>query len=107
MAPRIVFVHYSQSDRLQAALSEQYCPHATTKRQNTANITQNSGKMEYLVQRKVQQKVPIALEDWLQAKGPTIEFALQLSVGSCKHKTRTLEDEMKNCPILQILPKEW
>ena len=107
MAPRIVFVHYSQSDRLQAALSEQYCPHATTKRQNTANISQNLGKMEYLVQKEGQQKVPIALDDWLQAKGPTIEFALQLSEGSCKHKTRTLEDEMKNCPILQILPKEW
>jgi hypothetical protein len=107
MAPTMVFVHYSQSDRLQAALSEQYCPHATTKRYNTASNVQELRKMEYLVQIKGQKQAPVALDDWIQAKGPTIEFALRLSAGSCKHKTRTLQDEMKKCPILQILPKEW
>jgi hypothetical protein len=45
----------------------------------------------------------------LQAKGPTIDSAMQLSARSCYRKTRILVDEMdKRCPILQKLPKdEW
>jgi hypothetical protein len=107
-APKIVFVHYSQVDHLQAALLEKYCPHAKTKQSNLNN-NNSTTKMEYRVRvqsgKGQQQEIP--LDDWLQAKGPTIEFALKLSAGSCKHKTRTLQEEMKTCPMLQILPQEW
>lgn len=83
-----------------------YCPHVEPKRKNmNANKTEDK---QYWV--RTEAGAVVGFENWIQAKMDTLEFALKLSPGGCKHKARSIQDKLeqtKQCHFVRIHPKEW
>lgn len=106
MAPTIVFVHYTKLNNLQTTLSKLYCPPVNcTVRTNT---NQQDDSRQYIIKTD-NKHGDISLEDWLDAKADTLEFALKLSNGSCYYKTRAIDNRLEHdyCPMVQVLPRVW
>ena len=122
-APTMVFMNYKNANVLQHLVARKYCPHimyqatelnvASKKKHNlfvlvnVKNLTaaeggvnnatasqggvRNTTSAEGRVER-------VLLKDWLKAKESTLEWALGLNRnGSCKAKTRKMEDELLSC----------
>mmetsp|Transcript_117455 Transcript_117455/g.339583 ORF Transcript_117455/g.339583 Transcript_117455/m.339583 type:complete len:357 (-) Transcript_117455:58-1128(-) len=95
---RFFFVHFSALDKLQTTLASRYCPTVTPQKANVA------GQKAHFMLR-MQNHSLIDLDDWLAAKKDHIEFLLEMSgeresgsgPGSCKHKTRDMEDKLSVC----------
>uniref|UniRef100_A0A6S8IUQ6 Sulfotransferase domain-containing protein n=1 Tax=Amphora coffeiformis TaxID=265554 RepID=A0A6S8IUQ6_9STRA len=103
---RFFFVHYSALDEVQATLASHYCPNVGPIRTNVAGVKPE----RYMLRMRNQSLVD--LDDWIEAKKDHIEFALQMSgggggAGSCKRKTRVVEDNIFGCDsgILQWIPR--
>mmetsp|Transcript_43838 Transcript_43838/g.66128 ORF Transcript_43838/g.66128 Transcript_43838/m.66128 type:complete len:258 (+) Transcript_43838:1-774(+) len=105
--PNILFVHFSQLDTLQDHLASTYCPGVQSERQNAA-AAESSKKYVIRLKDGKGRGEDISLNDWIDAKLQTIEFALKLSGGSCKYKTRKMEDYLSFCPskMLQVFPEK-
>jgi hypothetical protein len=102
--PTILFLHYSQADALQAKLASQYCPGVRPVR---TNVDTKDRSKAYVVRSAREGEIP--LDDWIAAKRSTLEFALKLSGGSCKHRTRTMEDALRSCPshAIRVYPTDF
>lgn len=102
--PTLFFINYKKSLLLQTKLAEHYCPLALA--QKVMVDADRKASTLYFVHLENSKEI-VPLEDWLQAKESSIEFALQISGGSCKHRAREVEDAMSSCSDLavQVFPK--
>ena len=91
--PTLLFLHYSQLDALQAKLAAHYCPDVQPQRKNVDALKSSK---KYTI--RLQKGGEVSLDDWIAAKRSTIEFALKLPGGSCKRKTRMMEDALLSSP---------
>ena len=102
-APNMIFMHYTQVDKLQNLIAKYFCPEllpelplklneaSTLKLPDTTfvNLLQTEGEEEQLIE----------LDDWLDAKINSIEWALQLNnEATCQAKTKYMQDELFGCP---------
>jgi len=104
--PTMLFIDSTQATPLQEVLSKRFCPHVPPIAVNVGN-KKSTGVNYTVVRQQDQEEVPI--KTWLDAKRSTLEFALGLSAGSCKHRTRTMEDILLSCPndkMVRVFPRE-
>lgn len=94
-SPQLVFLHYKQVDKLQRILAKHHCPEMLDDlpiKENVAAVK----TLQVLLQRS---KSVVRLKDWLDEKGPAMEWALKLRRdASCQTKTVHMEDELFACP---------
>ncbi len=101
-SPQLVFLHYKQVDKLQRILAKHHCPEMLGDlpiRQNVAAVK----SLQVLLHKKGSDKAGsesvVRLKDWLNEKGPAMEWTLKLRRdASCQAKTVHMEDELFACP---------
>jgi hypothetical protein len=118
-APQLVFLHYKQVDKLQTLLAKHHCPELLDELPFKVNAAEDKKKKVFLHNRKdtvsnavrieelLHEKGAMSIEEWLQAKGPTLEWALNLrNEVSCQAKTTRMENELFGCPdeTLKVTP---
>ena len=94
-APNMIFMHYTQANKLQKLLAKHHCPELVeeTSRENTAK---GKGMEVYLRLKKG--KDIVNLDDWLKEKSLLLEWSLKLKThASCQAKTRHMEDVLFAC----------
>jgi len=109
--PQLVFLHYKQVNKLKTLLAKHHCPELLDKLPIKLNAaedkevtvflhigrdnTRNAASMKELFR----EKGAVRIEEWLQAKGPPMEWALNLrNEVSCQAKTTHMENELFGCP---------
>lgn len=92
--PNILFVYFSKVNALQSNLAKQYCDGMQPMQADVGRNTALYAK-KYVIRTRSGGEA--LLDDWVKAKHSTIKFALKLSGGSCKHKTRKVEDALNSC----------
>lgn len=99
-ANQLVFLHYKQVDKLQKLLAKHHCPEMLDELPVKENDSTNKS-LKVLLHKKGTEEASnsIELEEWLHAKGPALEWTLQLRrKASCQAKTFHMEDELFACP---------
>ena len=97
-APQLVFLNYKQIDKLQTLLAKHHCPELLDELPIKENVA-NEKKKKIFLHDGNENKDAVRIEDWLEAKGPLMEWALNLrSDASCQAKTVHMEDELFGCP---------
>ena len=99
-ANQLVFLHYKQVDKLQKLLAKHHCPEMLDELPIKANDSSNKSLKVLLHKNGTDESTNLTeLEEWLHAKGPAMEWTLQLrSKASCQAKTFHMEDELFACP---------
>uniref|UniRef100_A0A7S1ZXE9 Uncharacterized protein n=1 Tax=Ditylum brightwellii TaxID=49249 RepID=A0A7S1ZXE9_9STRA len=111
-APQLVFLNYKQIDKLQTLLAKHHCPELLDELPIKVNMATDDEQKIYLYDSN-DEKGAVRIEEWLDAKGPVLEWALNLrSEASCQAKTIHMEDELFGCPdeALKVTPesiKKW
>ena len=106
-APQLVFLNYKQIDKLQALLAKHHCPELLDELPIEKNIAVQKKKKTFMHDGS-RGKGSVSLEDWLDAKGPVLEWALDIRSGaSCQAKTIHMEEELFACPdeALKVTPE--
>jgi len=110
-SPQLVFLHYKQVDKLQRILAKHHCPEILGDLPIKANVAAVKS-LQVLLHKKESDKAGsksvVRLEDWLDEKGPAMEWALKLRRdASCQAKTVHMEDELFACPdeTLRVTPE--
>eukprot|EP00984_Skeletonema_dohrnii_P004869 scaffold1714_cov78-Skeletonema_dohrnii-CCMP3373.AAC.1 len=98
-APQLVFLNYKQIDNLQTLLANKHhCPELLDELPIKVNVANEKEQKIFLYDGN-ENKGVVRIEDWLEAKGPLMEWALNLrSAASCQAKTVHMEDELFGCP---------
>ena len=97
-APQLVFLNYKQIDKLQTLLAKHHCPELLDELPIKVNVANEKERKIFLYDGNENKDV-VRIEDWLEAKGPLMEWALNLrSEASCQAKTVHMEDELFGCP---------
>ena len=107
-APQLVFLHYKQVDKLQKLLAKHHCPEMLGELPIRANMAEDKS-LKVLLHKKGTDEArnSVDLEEWLHAKGPSMEWTLKLRRdASCQAKTFHMEDELFACPdeTLRVTP---
>lgn len=101
-SPQLVFLHYKQVDKLQRLLAKHHCPEMLDDLPIKANVAASKPLQVMLHKNGTntdRSKSAVRLEDWLDEKGPAMEWALKLRRdASCQAKTVHMEDELFACP---------
>jgi len=111
-APQLVFLNYKQIDKLQTLLAKHHCPELLDELPIKINVADDKEQKIFLYDGN-HEKGAVRIEEWLDAKGPVLEWALNLrSEASCQAKTIHMEDELFGCPdeALKVTPesiKKW
>jgi len=124
-APQLVFLHYKQVNKLQTLLAKHHCPELLDELPIEVNVAEDKELKVFLhigkddvsnaasIEELFHEKGAVRIEEWLQAKGPTMEWALNLRNDvSCQAKTIHMENELFGCPdeALKVTPasiKRW
>ena len=86
-------------DKLQKLLAKHHCPEMLMLDEMPVKTNVAADKTLKVLLNKKGASNSIELEEWLHAKGPAMEWALQLrSKASCQAKTFHMEDELFACP---------
>ena len=99
-SPQLVFLHSKQLDKLQKILAKHHCPEMLDELPIKANVAGDKS-LQVLLHKKGtdEARSSIRIEEWLDAKGSAMEWALQLRRdASCQGKTFHMEDELFACP---------
>jgi hypothetical protein len=98
-APKMVFLHYKQVDRLQKIIGEHHCPELnfSDERLVHENVASNK-KMSVSVKLKNDER-SIGLEEWIEAKGELLEwgFFQTKKEQTCVAEMRKMEEELFAC----------
>ena len=100
--PKLVFVRYTQADRIQKVLAKHHCPNLLDNPIH-ANIGAEKKMKAFLKLESTGEE--IALEDWLEENRDMLELMFHLGqTQTCKAKTMSLEDDLFGCEdeMLQI-----
>jgi hypothetical protein len=118
-APHLVFLHYKQVNKLQTLLAKHHCPELLDKLPIQVNAAEDKKLNVFLhigkddvsnaasINELLHEKGSVRIEEWLQAKGPTLEWALNLrNEVSCQAKTTHMENELFDCPdeAMKVMP---
>ena len=101
--PKLVFLHYSQSDALQRQLATHYCPNLLPRLPLRSNVAAESHS-KYMVKTAAGGGVPLG--EWLNAKRNLLEYSLRIGGVECKRQIRTVEDILRDpqqCPSRALL----
>lgn len=116
-APLLVFLHYKQVDKLQMLLAKHHCQElldrdelpikANVSANKTLKILLNHGGTNE--SSDIDSNAPlVGIEEWLHAKGPALEQALNYltSKASCQEKTSNMENALLGCSdgALRVTP---
>ena len=94
----LVFIHYSQANKLQRILAKHYCPHAMKDLPIAKNVAIKK-KMELFVRLQTNRSRTVSFEDWFDTKQNLIFWALNSnSKMNCKSKIIDMEDHLFSCP---------
>lgn len=94
-APNMIFMHYTQADKLQKLLAKHHCPELMEE-PSRVNMAKSKGMEVYLRLKKG--KDIVNLEIWLEEKRLPLEWALKLKKhASCQAKTKHIEDDLFAC----------
>uniref|UniRef100_A0A7S2A0I2 Uncharacterized protein n=1 Tax=Ditylum brightwellii TaxID=49249 RepID=A0A7S2A0I2_9STRA len=94
-APKMVFLHYKQADKLQAIIAAHHCQDMLEKLSHQ-NIDADKKMQVSVVLEK--SKTEVRLDEWIKAKGELLEWGYQLKEGEgCQAKTRHMEDKLLSC----------
>jgi len=120
-----VFLHYKQVNKLQTLLAKHHCPELLDELPIEVNVAEDKELKVFLhigkddvsnaasIEELFHEKGAVRIEEWLQAKGPAMEWALNLRNDvSCQAKTIHMENELFGCPdeALKVTPasiKRW
>jgi len=95
-APNMIFMHYTQANKLQKLLAKHYCPELMEEEPSRFNTAKGKGMEVYLRLKKG--KDIVNLEIWLKEKRLLLEWALKLKKhASCQAKTKHIEDNLFAC----------
>lgn len=91
-AANLVFLHYTQTDKMMKLLAKHHCPGYEQK-----HVNDGSDKDKKSV--KLGDDSLMDLDEWIDAKLNLIEHTFNLkSEGSCQAKTRKMEHNLLSCP---------
>jgi len=94
-APNMIFMHYTQADKLQHLLAKHHCPELMEE-PSKENTAKEKGMEVYLRLKKGASIVK--LDEWLKEKRNLLEWSLKLKKhASCQAKTRHMEDDLFAC----------
>jgi hypothetical protein len=92
--PKMVFMNYTQSDRLMELIASKYCPNEKPFHANTNNVKNGITSMVNLTRSGEL----VELKDWLEKKRNVLEWALDLKQGAtCQGHTKKMEDILFSC----------
>ena len=95
-APNMMFMHYKQLDKLQRLLAKYNCPHMLEE--GALHINVGNEKDRTALVQVGDGKKTVHLEEWIEAKGDMLSFALNLRPpNTCQRKTREIEDDLFEC----------
>lgn len=109
--PNIVFMHYTQLDRLQQVLAKRYCPeyegkapmHANqSKDKPSSNIYVNIHSNDSTTTSTTTATVPF--DQWLEAKSDWLEWAVKVEPWKCYKETKQMEHALFSCADEIIQP---
>ena len=97
-APNMLFMHYKQVDKLQLMLAKHHCPEVTSNGAIHANGADARKSVQTTMVRIGKDK-DVDLEEWVEAKGDMLSYALGLREESnkCQSLTRDMEDNLFGC----------
>lgn len=103
-SPKMVFMHYTQSDRLMELIANKYCPNEKPFHANAnTNVKKDIASMVNLTRTGEL----VGLNDWLEKKRNVLEWSLDLKQGAtCQGRTRKMEDILFSCSD-EIVSKEF
>ena len=102
--PKLVFLNYKQVGKLQKLLAKHHCPELSNKLPLKSNAASDRA-LKILVQKGGKMT---GLDEWLDAKGHTLDWTLNLKAdASCQGKTIQMEEELFSCPdeALRVTPE--
>lgn len=96
-APKLVFLHYKQLDKLQRLLAKHHCPELSNELPVKKNVAGDKALKVLIAQNGVENFVDI--DEWLHTKSHSLEWTLELKTNaSCQGKTIHMEYELFSCP---------
>ena len=95
----VLFMHYSQVDKLQKILAKYHCPGKPMESGIHVNVA-GTKPMQVFLKRHDDPKKLVSLNDWLDEKRADLEWTLNLkgSQASCQTTTRRIEKKLYQCP---------
>ena len=98
-APNMIFLHYKEVDKLQAAIAAHHCPDISSQHQNVAKEKEKGMNITISLSygNKKGTHSP-SLEEWIKGKGELLEWGYNIHTDNhCQWKTRHMEDELFKC----------